>query len=193
MDIQLGYALLRDRRVPIRPKLIALAIGAAVVGFTELLQIPLESLFAVILPIVGIAGDVVLDGVESRLRPRAHRHVAPALSRARRCRSTNPRRTRKACLTCHDGEKTPTPWLPKKNCSPFLIGRYRMQLSTLPLRFDVSLQSWKLKRNSFMPRGGFDQGRTIHMIRKGQACWSAVGAKVGLLHRFIVGLFAATN
>jgi hypothetical protein len=50
MDIQLGYALLRDRRVPIRPKMLALAIGAAVVGFTELLQLPLESLFAVILP-----------------------------------------------------------------------------------------------------------------------------------------------
>jgi hypothetical protein len=31
-----------------------------------------------------------------------------------------------------------------------------------------------------------------HMIRKGQACWSAAGAKVGLLHRFILGLFAAT-
>jgi transposase, IS6 family len=29
----------------------------------------------------------------------------------------------------------------------------------------------------------------IHMIRKGQACWSAVGPKVGLLHRFIVGMF----
>ena len=29
----------------------------------------------------------------------------------------------------------------------------------------------------------------IHMIRKGQACWSAAGAKVGLLHRFIVGMF----
>jgi IS6 family transposase len=29
----------------------------------------------------------------------------------------------------------------------------------------------------------------IHMIRKGQACWSATGAKVGLLHRFIVGMF----
>jgi hypothetical protein len=29
----------------------------------------------------------------------------------------------------------------------------------------------------------------IHMISKGQACWSAVGAKVGLLHRFIVGMF----
>ena len=69
MDIQLGYALLRDRRVPIRPKLFALAIGAAVVGFTELLQIPLESLFAVILPIVGIAGDVALDGLEAIFGP----------------------------------------------------------------------------------------------------------------------------
>ena len=29
----------------------------------------------------------------------------------------------------------------------------------------------------------------IHMIRKGQACCSAAGAKVGLLHRFILGLF----
>jgi len=27
------------------------------------------------------------------------------------------------------------------------------------------------------------------MIRKGQACWSAVCAKVGLLYGFIVGMF----
>jgi transposase, IS6 family len=33
----------------------------------------------------------------------------------------------------------------------------------------------------------------IQMIRKGQACWSAAGARVGLLHRFILGLFAATS
>jgi hypothetical protein len=32
----------------------------------------------------------------------------------------------------------------------------------------------------------------IHMIRRGQACWSAAGAKVDLMHRFILGLFAAT-
>ena len=32
-------------------------------------------------------------------------------------------------------------------------------------------------------RAGYE---AIHMIRKGQACWSAVGAKVGLLNRFIV-------
>jgi transposase, IS6 family len=33
----------------------------------------------------------------------------------------------------------------------------------------------------------------IHMIRKSQACWSAAGAKVGLLRRFILELFATTN
>ena len=34
----------------------------------------------------------------------------------------------------------------------------------------------------------------MHMIRKGQACWSAADAKVGLLlHRFILGLFAVTS
>ena len=32
----------------------------------------------------------------------------------------------------------------------------------------------------------------MHMIRKGQACRSAAGAKVGTLHRFILGLFAST-
>jgi hypothetical protein len=33
----------------------------------------------------------------------------------------------------------------------------------------------------------------IHMIRKGQACWNAAGAKVGLMHRFVLDLFAATS
>jgi transposase, IS6 family len=33
----------------------------------------------------------------------------------------------------------------------------------------------------------------INMIRKGQACWSAASEKVGLLHQFILGLFAATS
>jgi IS6 family transposase len=33
----------------------------------------------------------------------------------------------------------------------------------------------------------------IHMIRKGQASWSSADAKIGLLHRFILGLFAATS
>ena len=43
MKMPLGYALLRDRRVPIRAKLIALGAGAAVVTIIELLQIPFET------------------------------------------------------------------------------------------------------------------------------------------------------
>jgi len=65
MDIQLGYKLLRDHPVPIRPKLIALGIGAPVVGLVEILQLPLESVFALILPVVGVAGDIVFDGAEA--------------------------------------------------------------------------------------------------------------------------------
>jgi hypothetical protein len=65
MSIELGYALLRDQRVPIRHKLIALAIGTVVVGFIEILQIPLESVIAVILPFIGIAGDILFDGAEA--------------------------------------------------------------------------------------------------------------------------------
>ena len=33
----------------------------------------------------------------------------------------------------------------------------------------------------------------MHMIRKVKACSRAAGAKVGLLHRFILGLFASTG
>ena len=33
----------------------------------------------------------------------------------------------------------------------------------------------------------------IQMMRKGQACWSVAQAKVALLHRFILALFAATS
>jgi hypothetical protein len=69
MNLQLGYALLRDRRVPIRAKLTALGIGAAVVGVIELLQIPFESVFAAILPVLGVAGDLALDGAEAVVGP----------------------------------------------------------------------------------------------------------------------------
>jgi hypothetical protein len=69
MNAPLGYALLRDRRVSLRPKLAALGIGLAVAGFVELLQIPLESVFALVLPIVGVAGDVTLDGAEAVILP----------------------------------------------------------------------------------------------------------------------------
>lgn len=69
MKIALGYALLRDRRVPVRTKLIALGLGAAGIGAIELLQLPIEGLVAALLPFVGAAGDLALDGAEAVLGP----------------------------------------------------------------------------------------------------------------------------
>jgi hypothetical protein len=48
-------------------------------------------------------------------------------------------------------------------------------------REDTVITEWRML--------GFAGYEAIHMIRKGQACCSAVGAKVDLLHRFIVGMF----
>ena len=69
MNMTLGYALLRDRRVPIRTKLIALGIGAAGVGAIELLQLPVEGVVAALLPLIGAAGDLALDGAEAIIGP----------------------------------------------------------------------------------------------------------------------------
>ena len=83
MNMTLGYALLRDRRVPIRTKLIALGIGAAGVGAIELLQLPVEGVVAALLPFVGAAGDLALDGAEAVIGPvliatLVLPHIAPA-------------------------------------------------------------------------------------------------------------------
>ena len=67
MNIGLGYRLLRDHRVPIRTKLMALGIGAACIGALELLQLPL--VLAGILPVIGITGDIAFDGAEAVVGP----------------------------------------------------------------------------------------------------------------------------
>ena len=69
MNIRLGYRLLRDRRVPIRAKLMALGIGAACFGALEVLELPLEGVLAAILPLIGITGDIAFDGAEAVVGP----------------------------------------------------------------------------------------------------------------------------
>jgi hypothetical protein len=69
MNIRLGYRLLRDHRVPIRAKLMALGIGAACIGALEVLELPLEGVLAAILPLIGITGDIVFDGAEAIVGP----------------------------------------------------------------------------------------------------------------------------
>jgi len=64
MDVKLGFALMLDRRVPLRSKLVAILLGLAATGLVEFLEIPVESIIAALVPILGIAGDVVIDGAE---------------------------------------------------------------------------------------------------------------------------------
>jgi hypothetical protein len=57
---------------------------------------------------------------------------------------------------------------------------------------DRVLNRWAVFRESTWPCGAWRTiagYEAIHMIRKGQACECATGAEVGLLHRFIVGMF----
>jgi hypothetical protein len=48
-----------------------------------------------------------------------------------------------------------------------------------------------LRKHRSLTQKGFELSNG--MIRKSQACWSAAGAKVDLLHRFILDLFAPAN
>jgi hypothetical protein len=47
----------------------ALGAGLVVMGAIQMLQIPLESVLAFVLPGVGAAGDVALDGAEAVVVP----------------------------------------------------------------------------------------------------------------------------
>jgi hypothetical protein len=69
MNLKLGYALLRDSRVPVRVKLFALGIGAAATTAVEVLEIPLDGFFAMVLPLLGIVGDLVVGGAEAVIGP----------------------------------------------------------------------------------------------------------------------------
>jgi hypothetical protein len=64
LDVKLGFALMRDRRIPLRSKLVSILLGLAITGLVELLELPVEGILSALLPILGIAGDAVLDGAE---------------------------------------------------------------------------------------------------------------------------------
>jgi hypothetical protein len=69
INVALGYTLLLDRRVSIRTKLIALGLGAVVIGAIELIQLPVEGVIAALLPFIGATGDFALDGAEAVIGP----------------------------------------------------------------------------------------------------------------------------
>lgn len=82
LDFKLGVSLLRDRRIPVPTKLLALGIGVGLTMLLEAFEMPLETLLAVLLPGVGMAANFAMDGLESIICPLlfaalALPHIAP--------------------------------------------------------------------------------------------------------------------
>lgn len=64
IDLKLGLRLLRDNRVPVKCKLSGLALGVGAVLVLEILELPLQTALWLLLPVVGMAADFALDGLE---------------------------------------------------------------------------------------------------------------------------------
>ena len=61
--------MLRDQNIPVGAKGVALGLGVALTALLVSLEVPLETLIGFVLPIVGIAGDVLIDGAEMIIGP----------------------------------------------------------------------------------------------------------------------------
>jgi transposase, IS6 family len=68
---------------------------------------------------------------------------------------------------------------------PYLNNVLKQDHRAIKRRINAS-QHFRSFRGAWRTIAGYE---AIHMIRKGQACGSAPAARVGLLHRFIVGMF----
>ena len=69
LDMRLGLALLRDRRVPISSKLLALGLGGALMYALIAMELPLEAVWAIVLPGLGLGLDGMIDGLEAVVGP----------------------------------------------------------------------------------------------------------------------------
>jgi len=69
LDWRFGLQLLRDGRVPVRSKLGAFALGFAVLFALEVLELPVQTAVWTLLPVLGIALDFAVDGVEFLIVP----------------------------------------------------------------------------------------------------------------------------
>lgn len=64
LDAGLGFALLKSKRVSWKTKLLALLMGAGVIGLLVLLELPVETIVAGFLPVLGVIADGIVDGLE---------------------------------------------------------------------------------------------------------------------------------
>jgi hypothetical protein len=64
LDWKLGLRLLRDRRVPATTKLLSFGLGIGALIALEAFELPFETALALLVPVLGLAADFALDGIE---------------------------------------------------------------------------------------------------------------------------------
>ncbi len=69
IDLKLGFALFRDKRVPLSAKVLAIGLGIAGMILLDLLELPAEAFLAVMLPMLGFMIDGVFAGIENVVGP----------------------------------------------------------------------------------------------------------------------------
>jgi hypothetical protein len=69
LDPKRGWAMLRDRNVPVGAKALSLVLGTALTAALVSLEVPLETLLGLFFPVAGVAADVLMDGAEMILCP----------------------------------------------------------------------------------------------------------------------------
>jgi len=69
LDLKLGFALLRDKRVTLLTKLAALATGVTLTAILFALEFPIEAIVGALLPFLGVALDFAVDGIEFLILP----------------------------------------------------------------------------------------------------------------------------
>jgi len=69
LDTGLGFALLRDRRVSVGSKVLALTLGILLTAGLEVLELPMEAVLAMLVPVLGLGFDTFVDGVEALVLP----------------------------------------------------------------------------------------------------------------------------
>ena len=67
LDVKVGFKMLKDRRVPLRSKMLALGIGCAIVAALIALELPIESIVSALA--FGLIPSVLLDGLEAIVGP----------------------------------------------------------------------------------------------------------------------------
>lgn len=63
LDVKFGIALLRDRRVPVKAKLLAFGISVGLLAALLALEVPLQAVVTFLAPIL-LPLDFVVDGIE---------------------------------------------------------------------------------------------------------------------------------